>query len=75
LLRFEAQLAEERAKAAAVRAENGVLRKKADASAEAAAGAKRLAADNAAQRDALQQVAAQCHHNTFWHASYQLLQM
>ena len=55
--RFETQLAEERSKAAAVRAENGVLRKRAEASGEAAAAEKRLAAENAAQRDALQKVA------------------
>jgi hypothetical protein len=45
-----------------VRAENGVLRKRAEASAEAAAAEKRLAAENAAQRDALQKVSsASCH--------------
>lgn len=40
-----------------MRAQNGVLRKRAEASAEAAAAEKRLAAGIAAQRDSLQQVA------------------
>lgn len=54
--RFGAQLGEERAKAAGVRAENGVLKRRAEQAAEAAAAAKRQAAANAAERDALQQV-------------------
>ena len=40
-----------------MRAENGVLRRRAETLAEAAAAEKRLAAGIAAQRDALQQVA------------------